>query len=129
MENPRIVLCDTDVIIEFYKGNLQIANILRQIGIENIAISSITVAELFFGALNKNELNRISKDISLMNVLSINEDINDAFIELMQKYSLSHKLKIPDSLIAATSIEYKINLFTLNKKDFAFISNLPLYDF
>lgn len=129
MENPRIVLCDTDVIIEFYKGNLQIANILRQIGIENIAISSITVAELFFGALNKNELNRISKDISLMNVLSINEDINDAFIELMKKYSLSHKLKIPDSLIAATSIEYKINLFTLNKKDFAFISNLPLYDF
>lgn len=129
MENPRIVLCDTDVIIEFYKGNIQIANILRQIGIENIAISSITVAELFFGALNKNELNRISKDISLINVLSINQDINDTFIELMQKYSLSHKLKIPDSLIAATSIEYKINLFTLNKKDFAFISNLPLYDF
>lgn len=104
MENSSIVLCDTDVIIEIYKGNHQIANKLRQIGIQNIAISSITVAELFFGALNKNELNQICKDISVLNVLPIKQEINDTFIELMKKYSFSHKLKIPDCLVAATSI-------------------------
>lgn len=55
MENSRIVLCDTDVIIEFYKGNSKIANVLTEIGVENIAISSITAGELIFGALNKKD--------------------------------------------------------------------------
>ncbi len=127
MENSKLVLCDTDIIIEFYKDNQVISEALQQIKVENIAISSITAAELIYGALNKKELKQICKDIDSLKVISINQVINLKFIELMKKYSLSHKLKIPDSLIAATAIENNIKLFTLNKKDFTFIDGLELY--
>jgi predicted nucleic acid-binding protein len=45
----------------------------------------------------------------------------------MESYSLSHKLCIPDALIAATALTYSIELYTLNSKDFHFIENIQLY--
>ena len=94
-----MVLCDTDVIIEFFKGNVSTKNILENdILPENIALSIITLMELYFGAKSKIEI-----------------------------YSKSHSLKIPDALIGATSLYYKIPLFTYNKKDFNFIKELKLY--
>ncbi len=45
----------------------------------------------------------------------------------MEIYSKSHSLKIPDALNGATSLYYKIPLFTYNKKDFNFIKELKLY--
>ncbi len=53
MEQGKIVLCDTDVMIEFYRGNPGIVTELKKIGQENIAISYITARELIFGAFNK----------------------------------------------------------------------------
>ena len=52
-----MILCDTNIIIEILKGNKRTINIIESIGLENIAISSVTVMELYFGALNKRELN------------------------------------------------------------------------
>jgi tRNA(fMet)-specific endonuclease VapC len=40
---------------------------------------------------------------------------------------LSHKLSIPDALIAATALAHEAALYTLNVKDFYFISKLTLY--
>jgi tRNA(fMet)-specific endonuclease VapC len=45
----------------------------------------------------------------------------------MENYALSHKLAIPDTLIAATALTHDLDLYTLNQKDFCFISNLRLY--
>ena len=45
----------------------------------------------------------------------------------MIKYSLSHKLSIPDAIIASTAIYYEIELYTLNIKDFKFIKDIKLY--
>ncbi|MDT3739144.1 MAG: type II toxin-antitoxin system VapC family toxin [Candidatus Kapabacteria bacterium] len=129
MENSGLILCDTDVIIEFYKDNLIVAKKLHQITVDRIAISSITAAELIYGALNKRELTKICKDIGSLKVISLNQRINVRFLELMKKYSLSHKLKIPDCIIAATAIEYNYQLFTLNTKDFIFIENIKLFEY
>jgi hypothetical protein len=56
-ERDIMILCDTNIIIEILKGNKGTINIIESIGLENIAISSVTVMELYFGALNKRELN------------------------------------------------------------------------
>ncbi len=122
-----MILCDTDVIIEFYKGNRQVIQNLRAIGEENIAISIVTSGELLFGALNKRELNQISKDIEKLNLIHINQEIGNCFNELLIRYSLSHKLTLPDGLIAATCIVEGIQLYTRNLKDFKFIEGLRLY--
>ncbi len=79
MEDQKIILCDTDVMIEFYKGNQQVINTFKNIGQHNIAISIITAAELIYGALNKNELQKINNDIQHLIVYNINNDNCDLF--------------------------------------------------
>ena len=123
-----MILCDTNVMVELWKNNPQIAAELRQIGYAEIAISVVTQAELYFGALNKKELDEIRRHLSLISQLPFSEQISRQFILLMETYSLSHKLSIPDALIAATAIEYGLPLYTLNVRDFRFIQNLQLYE-
>ena len=55
MAKETLVLCDTNIIVEFYKENASVLTKLRAIGQENIAVSIITVGELLFGAFNKKE--------------------------------------------------------------------------
>ncbi|MCG6138179.1 MAG: type II toxin-antitoxin system VapC family toxin [Nostoc sp. LLA-1] len=123
-----MILCDTNILIEFYKNNTAIIQELRQIGIHQLAISVITRAELYYGAINKNELNRIQQHLDILQNIPIEQPISEKFIQLMAQYSLSHKLTIPDALIAATAIIHNISLYTLNRKDFRFIQGLNIYN-
>ena len=50
-----MILCDANILIEFYKNNPRILQELPHIGEHNLTISAITQAELYFGALNKAE--------------------------------------------------------------------------
>lgn len=127
METESLILCDTNVIIEFYKENPAIVTKLRNIGQENIAVSIITAGELLYGALNKKELNQISRDLAHLHVLHLNPRIDDCFMDVMTDYSLSHNLSLPDGLIAATALIENIPLFTLNKKDFKYINGIQLF--
>lgn len=124
-----MILCDTDIIIELYRNNNRIISELKKLGQENIAISIVTVGELFFGALNKSELKKIENDVKSLTVKNIDEEISVIFYSLMNQYSLSHKLGIPDALIASTAIANNIELFTLNLKHFTYIPELRLYKF
>ena len=122
-----MVLCDTNIIIELYKGNENIISELKKIGTENISVSIVTSAELIYGAINKKELNIIRKDLESLHQINIDEQICEIFIDLMLNYSLSHKISIPDAMIAATAIAGNLPLFTLNIKDFKYIENIKLY--
>jgi len=43
MEKNSLVLCDTNIIIEFLKGNQKVYDALNKIGFNRTAISSITM--------------------------------------------------------------------------------------
>ena len=122
-----MILCDTNILIEFYKANPNILNTLRQIGSAQIAVSAITKAELFYGARDKQELTKIERHIHCVTCYGLNDSISALFVELMRQYALSHKVSIPDMLIAATAIHHDLELYTLNIKDFKFIPELKLY--
>jgi tRNA(fMet)-specific endonuclease VapC len=122
-----VILCDTNILIEFYKGRADVIKTLSAVGVSNLAISVITVGELYFGARDKRELRALRNNLSLLLQLPIDEEISNMHIEFLEKYSLSHKLGIPDALIAATAIRHSIPLYTLNTKDFRYISGLNLY--
>jgi tRNA(fMet)-specific endonuclease VapC len=126
MEKKSIVLCNTNIIIEFCKESSNIVDSLKSIGQQYIAVSVVTSGELIYGALNKRELSRIKKDLSHLKVLDIDEQVCDQFIELMTIYSLSHNLGVPAGLIAATAIAQDIPFYTLNTKDFKYIQGLKL---
>ena len=122
-----MILLDTNILIEMYKGNEVIIHRIKMIGQNNIAISDVTSAELLFGARNKDELKILKKDIEKLTTVSISTNISKLAVNLVEKYSLSHKLSLPDALIADTAIQNDIYLFTLNIKDFKFIKGLKLF--
>ncbi len=126
MGKDKMILIDTNILIEVYRNNKNIIETVQNIGQHNIAISTITFAELLYGSRNKKELQLIRKDISTLTVIDINETVSAKFIELIGEYALSHKLAIPDALIAATAICNNLPLYTLNKKDFQFINSIEL---
>ena len=51
-----MILCDTNILIEFYKGNQQILDALQRIDPTNMAVSVVTVGELYYGARDRREL-------------------------------------------------------------------------
>jgi predicted nucleic acid-binding protein len=122
-----MILCDTNIFIEFYKKNDNIIRALHGIGKENIAISVITEAELLYGALNSQEFRKLKKHLAMCKNYPLTIEISAVFIELMNRYALSHRPSIPDLLIAATAIVNNLELFTLNMKDFRFIPEVKLY--
>jgi len=121
-----MILCDTYILIEFYKGRADVIETLRGIGSDEIAVSVVTMGELFFGAKDKRELRKIQQHLALTHQLPLDIEISNLFLALMDKYVLSHKLSVPDALIAATAIRHGLPLYTLNVKDFRFIPDLKL---
>ena len=127
MAKKEIILCDTNILIELSKNNQDISFELKNIGYANIAVSSVSAGEFIFGALNKMELAKIKKALNAIQIIHVNEVVSERVLELLENYSLSHNLAVPDALIAATALTHKLQLYTLNVKDFKFIDGIELY--
>ncbi len=122
-----MILCDTNILIEFYRGNPHILDVLRQVGPAELAISVITAGELYFGAQDKRELHKIQKHLSMLRQIPLDETVSAVFLSLLGEYATSYKLSLPDALIAATALCSHMPLYTLNLKDFRYIPELQLY--
>ena len=122
-----MILCDTNILREFYKNNLHVVTKLRRIGQEELAVSAVTQAELYFGARSKAELSQIKQHLALLHHVPLDESISTTFLQLLETYSLSHKLSLTDAVIAATALSHDLELYTRNINDFRFISGLKLH--
>ena len=120
-----MILLDTNVLIEILKGNQKTIGQIQRFD-ATLAISSITVMELYYGALNKIELNKLEKFVSLFRIIQINENISVKATKLIKTYAKSHTLDIPNSLIASTALVERCRLFTYNAKDFKYIKSIDL---
>lgn len=123
-----MILTDTCVLIEYFKKQPEVTEIIKNTGPENLVLNSVIVMELLAGARNKVELNSIKKRLNEFQVLEINQSVMDDAGFLMENYYLSHGLKIPDAIIAATSRYYGVSLFTFNKKDFRDIPDIEFFN-
>ncbi len=119
------IILDTNILIEILKNNQE--TIKEVESFSEHYISAITKMELFYGARNKIELEKLNKFIQLFNIIPLDEEISNIATNLIYKYAKSHTLDIPDSLIAATSLKINYPLFTYNKKDFKYIDNINLF--
>ena len=101
---------------------------MHKIGLPDLAVSVITTGELFYGARDKLELVKMKKHLALMKQIPLNEEISRRFLALLEEYALSHKLSVPDALIAATALSQNLPIYTLNLKDFRFIPELRFHN-
>lgn len=121
-----MVILDTNIIIELYKGNIEVRAICEELGEENLFINSVVASEFYGGVRDKKELTLIQKHIRKFPLLHINEGISEVALNLMERYCLSHHPFIGDMLIAATALHYNVPVYTLNRKDFRHIPKLKL---
>jgi predicted nucleic acid-binding protein len=121
-----MVLCDTNIFINAFNGRQATIDRLQEIGLEQIALSVITIMELYQGMGNKVELAQMKKRIRYYDVVEIDNVTSRLATTLIENFKLSHGLQIPDAIIGATAVIHQIPLFTYNIKDFNFIPGIVL---
>lgn len=116
---------DTNVIIYYLKGDLGAVSLVRDILERNVSIyvSVITEIELFgFSGLNVEEARQIEAILNTVSVISLDSRIARLAGFLRRQY----RLKIADSVIAATALFTGTALVTRNVRDFQKVSGLSV---
>lgn len=127
-----MILLDTDVCVEMLRGNQNVIESRIQ-SAENIAISFMTVAELFYGSERSGRAKETQLVVEefLLSVTIIQSDL-----QVLKKFGQikSHlyegNILIPDAdiLVASTALIKCNKLITGNLKHFKRIENLKIED-
>jgi len=124
--NGEIYLLDTNAIIALLQGNKQLIQYLCNA--QWIGISIISQIEfLVFPGLTDCDKEIFKQFLKRVDIIELSPDQNemiDSIIKLRQQYNL----KLPDTIIAATAIQYNSSLITSDSQ-FRRIKELNVIDF
>lgn len=118
------LLVDTNILLYFLKGDLEVIEMISK---KDIVISFITELELLSFLKIHNGSEKIVKGLlKNCSIVELNPEIKDLTVEFRRK----SKLKLPDSIIAATAFYCQLPLMTADKQ-FRKIEELDIifYDF
>lgn len=110
-------LVDTDIWIDFLRGTPQAVTFVSKLPNE-VAISSISVAELYAGVRDGAETQAFSDLLDTLEVIDLNRDIAQAGGLIRREHGKAHGLGLNDALIAATALNRNACLYTLNLKHY-----------
>lgn len=116
-------LVDTDVLIDYIRGNAKAANFLENTE-NSLLISAISVAELYAGVREGKEREEIESFISAFEFIPLSLEISKKGGLLRRDYGKSHGIGFADSLIGASAIHTDSTLVTLNTKHFQMLANV-----
>lgn len=109
MSGGRVVV-DTNIALFLLGGDKSLAAMLNG---QDLVISQITRMELLsFPDITKAELARVEVFLDTWPVEEIHSRIEDAAVSIRRKY----RLKLPDSIIAATALHLDIPLLSADKQ-------------
>ena len=118
MNGPNNILVDTNLIILGIGGNERVRELLED---HSLFISVITEIELLSIPFQRTQEERLMREfISNCFIVDLDSEIKIQTIQLRK----GHKIKIPDAIIAASSIVKKLPLFTADKG----FSKIPALD-
>jgi len=128
MDDPR-VLIDTSVIIEYFRKTQKEKTTLYKLcaDTQEIAVSAVTVFEVFVGNNPKNEQDtrKLFKGFS---VISFDEEIAKiASREYQMLKRQNNVIEFRDIFIGATAIAANIPLATLNPKHFERLPTITMF--
>ncbi len=122
------ILLDSSVVVDFIRMKNRDFTILQHLADKKykLCISIITHTELYAGkSIWKSSVARKELELILsgLQILKLEEKISQKAGELRSLYNTG----IADAIIASTALNHKLELATLNMKDFEEIKGLNLY--
>lgn len=124
----RLVVADTDVVIDFFTGSGPYAELIAGlIKKDLLALTSITVFELYAGVSGSKRLEQIDDIVSLAKIFPLGTEEALASVGIYNELKKDGKLiGIQDILIAGVCLACKQPLLTRNRDHFSRVSGLKL---
>ncbi len=123
-------LLDTNICIHFFRGDFNLIDKIEKVGLENCAISEITLAELVFGAENskfpeKNFqlIETLSEQVAILPILGGIREYGKQKVQLRKKGTMISDF---DLLIGTTALANDLIMVTENMKEFNRIEKIEL---
>jgi len=118
---PKRYLIDTDVLLEYLRGNQEAVRFLEELG-GVLYVSAITVAELLAGAHPGAEEQALEQFLRAFEVVPIEAELARAGGALQRDYGSSHGVGLADALIAASADALQATLVTFNQRHFPMLA-------
>ncbi len=116
-------LVDTDVLIDYLRGHPKAVQYLEA-NVDEVAISAVSVAELFQGVREGQERHKLSTTLSALVVLPLTEEIAEVAGLYRRDFRASTGCGLADCLIAATASHHGLELVTLNGEHFTMLERV-----
>lgn len=120
------LLIDTDVLIWLLRGRDSARAAVE--ACSAVELSAVTYMELLQGVRNATEL-RLLRQTARLNgwrILPLTEATGYRAISYVERFGLSHGMRLADALIAACAVEGGHTLLTANAKHYRCIAELPI---
>ena len=118
-----LLVVDTDVLIDYLRDRPQAVAFLE--GTEQtLAVSAITVAELYVGVREGEERGRLDAFVAAFDVLGLDRQAAVQAGLWRRQYGPSHGMGLADALIAASVDAAGATLVTLNRRHFPMLAQV-----
>jgi len=117
-----MILLDSDVLIDLlrkYPPAVSWFDFLHED--EELAVSGYVVMELIQGCRNKEEQERVQRELTTYGVVWLSPTDCDKALEVFAAYRLSHNAGLLDVLIGQTAVALGMPLHTFNQRHYSFI--------
>ena len=124
-----ILIADTDVVIDFFSGVEPFASTLTNlIEIDGLALTSVTVFELYAGIIGKKRLKQIDDLVSILPIYSLERKGAEIAARIYSDLKKTGQLiGNQDILIAGICINHNISLMTRNISHFSRVPGLKIF--
>ena len=122
-----MIVLDTDIVIDVLRGRHEVVTRLAKVSPDDVAVATMTVAELLYGALGSREPARNRAEVvRLVNAVRIVPfGRRAAALHAQLRYRLRQKPIGPNDLvIAATTLSADATLVTANAREFERVEGL-----
>ena len=125
MAKAKLILCDSNILFDYFRGVPVMMQELEELGFDRLCISVISEAEMYVG-MKRSEQRRTTETINKFNVIGLDAEISQHLLNLTWEH-YAKRPSIADMIIASTALTYAVELFTFNKKDFNFVEGIKFY--
>ncbi len=126
-----VVLLDTNVVSYLLKGDTRVAAYAPLLQGHRLAISFVTVAELFEWAALRQwgeaRIARLEQTLATYVIIPVDVELCRIWGRLRAQQQIAGRVIAPqDAWIAATALRHELSLVTHNPRDFRYIASLDV---